>query len=128
MRKNFSKEEYIEYLQSNQWQAKRRLKAKQQNYTCQKCHKKILKGFNIHHITYKRFKKERLSDLMFLCEDCHKSFHKNRKTGEYKPTRSVGCPICKKGTSFRLQKCWHFISYKTFVCCNNCGKKIGYLK
>lgn len=67
--------DYHTYIQSEAWQMKRQMVAKLANYTCQRCHKVVLKGFHVHHLTYKRFGNEALSDLMFLCEDCHNKIH-----------------------------------------------------
>lgn len=69
------KKEYKAYLNSDEWKARRIAKAKQQNYTCERCGKIVPVGFHIHHKTYEHFKNEPLSDLMFLCEDCHKEVH-----------------------------------------------------
>lgn len=123
MKKKYNRAEYEEYLQSNQWQSKRRQKAEEQNYFCQKCHKKVLKGFHIHHLTYKRLKNERLSDLMFLCEDCHKTFHKTRKNGKNKPKNRIACPYCKSSL-FIIAKSG-IIFPKHYLYCNKCNKKIG---
>ncbi len=70
------RKKYLEYLKSDKWQEVRKAKAKEQNYTCERCHKVIKKGFHIHHKTYEHLGNEPLSDLMFLCEDCHKEIHK----------------------------------------------------
>ncbi len=66
---------YTEYLQSDEWQLKRLQKAKEQHYTCENCGKVVRYGFHIHHKTYKNLGNEPLSDLMFLCESCHKELH-----------------------------------------------------
>ena len=92
--------EYNEYLQSPEWKEKRRLKAEEQNYTCEICHKIVRKGFHVHHKTYSRFMNESLSDLMFLCEDCHMKLHKKReeqakKKHCKKKKSTVSCYTCK---------------------------------
>lgn len=92
--------EYTEYLQSPQWREKRKLKAEEQNYTCEICHKVVRKGFHVHHKTYRHFMDEPLSDLMFLCEDCHMKLHekRNKKSKKKKSTRKkldVSCSNCK---------------------------------
>lgn len=68
--KKFSKE-YYEYLNSPKWNFKRNQIAEKCNFRCQLCNKKILRGFHIHHLTYEHFGNEPLSDLMFLCPECH---------------------------------------------------------
>lgn len=74
MRKRYRKQ-YTEYLKSEKWAKIRQQKALEQNYTCEKCGKVVKKGFHIHHKTYERFTNEPLTDLMFLCKDCHNSLH-----------------------------------------------------
>ena len=72
----FNKEEYNQYLNGKKWRAKRLQVAKRAKFTCEKCLKVVKKGFHIHHLTYKRFGNEKLSDLVFLCKDCHEELHK----------------------------------------------------
>lgn len=69
------RERYEAYLKTPEWGAKRKQKAEEQNYTCERCGERILKGFHIHHKTYKRFGREPLKDLQFLCEYCHSIVH-----------------------------------------------------
>jgi len=66
---------YRNYLESNHW---KRIKNKKYNsnpklYKCSICGYR--KGLHLHHKTYKRIEKERLSDLVWLCEICHKNLH-----------------------------------------------------
>ena len=68
--------EYIEYIQSAEWRNKRLEKAKEQNYTCEICGKKIKTGFEVHHRTYINLGNEPLCDLAFLCKNCHTKIHK----------------------------------------------------
>jgi len=60
---------YNEYLNSEHWKNKRKAK-KLSNCIC---------GSNVrlelHHKTYKRVGQERLSDLVWLCHDCHEKAH-----------------------------------------------------
>lgn len=69
---------YESYLKTNEWKNKRIQKAEQQNYKCEICGKTVLSGYHIHHKTYKNFMNEPLSDLQFLCEDCHKEVHRKK--------------------------------------------------
>lgn len=75
MNKKEYRKNYEEYLQSKEWQEKRKHIAELHKYTCQVCGKVVLKGFHIHHKTYAHFKHELDSELMFLCEDCHTNIH-----------------------------------------------------
>lgn len=65
----FTSKEYQEiYLKSEHW-----CKIKERFYSlfksCQLCNKRG--KLNIHHLTYKRIGKEKTTDLIVLCEDCH---------------------------------------------------------
>lgn len=75
---------YREYLQSEKWKKKRQKVLKRDNFECQyrvwiffKCKSK--KKLQVHHKTYKRVFRERMSDLVTLCEKCHKKEHKKIK-------------------------------------------------
>lgn len=72
---NSRKIKYVEYLNSEKWHEKRKQKAIEQDYTCEKCGKVVLKGFHIHHKTYAHLGNEPLTDLQFLCANCHKDEH-----------------------------------------------------
>lgn len=71
-------DDYKEYLKSDEWQQKHIDKARQMNYTCEFCGKIVVKGFHIHHKTYKHIFNEPLSELQFLCEDCYEKKHKEK--------------------------------------------------
>ena len=73
-KKNKSKyASYKEYLSSPEWKAKRSKVLRRANYKCEIC--KVNKAWQVHHNTYKRKYKERLGDLIAVCEDCHKGEH-----------------------------------------------------
>lgn len=83
-------ETYDEYLATRHWRVLRVKVAKLRNYYCELCDKKIEVGYHIHHKTYKRLGDERLGDLMFLCENCHKEVHialRAKKNNLKKPKR-----------------------------------------
>lgn len=65
---------YSEYLQSDHWKGLRIKALKKSNFRCQLCNTKT-KVLNVHHNTYERRGEEELSDLIVLCEDCHKRHH-----------------------------------------------------
>lgn len=65
--------EYDEYLSSQEWKEKRELVFKNRWRACQKCNS--TSNLHIHHGTYVRVYKERLSDLYVLCKSCHDLFH-----------------------------------------------------
>lgn len=74
--KKWIQQNYEAYLKSEHWQDVRRrfresgLGRNPHCYTCGSSDK-----LNLHHKTYKRVGKERLTDLMYLCEDCHRVLH-----------------------------------------------------
>ena len=60
---------YQRYLKSESWHRKRQRKFNQVGRYCEVC--KSVHRIEVHHLTYERLGKERLSDLQVLCEDCH---------------------------------------------------------
>lgn len=70
-------QEYIDYLQSPEWDVKRRKRLRLDNYTCQGCGARDV-PLDVDHITYKRFGHERMSDLQSLCRPCHERKHGKR--------------------------------------------------
>ena len=64
---------YKKYLLSRAWKRKRDKVLKRANYKCQIC--KTRNAWQVHHKTYKRIFKERLSDLVAICGVCHQGEH-----------------------------------------------------
>lgn len=64
---------YREYLQSKRWGVIRSVVLKRANFICELC--TTDKAIQVHHITYKRIFKENFSDLVAICNDCHKRIH-----------------------------------------------------
>ena len=71
-RTRFSWGEYVNYLRSEKWKKKRYAKGFQVGFLCERCGQYSKASFEIHHKTYAHIFKEPLSDLMFLCPDCHR--------------------------------------------------------
>ena len=71
---------YRQYLGSKQWKSKRKRKLGCAGYACESCGVTHKKGvtLDVHHKTYKRVTKERMSDLQVLCRKCHKRKHGGR--------------------------------------------------
>jgi len=71
-----NKQEYQEYLQSPHW--KRCVYAMHQIRTedCELCSQPS-EEYHIHHMSYERIGNEQYSDLIKLCDKCHKYVHKN---------------------------------------------------
>ena len=68
---------YKSYLNSSHWKEKRKEFKKCYIRACVICGTN--ENIELHHITYKNIGKERLSDLCFLCRDCHESVHNKTK-------------------------------------------------
>lgn len=63
---------YNEYLDSEEWQVKRSLVLKRDNYRCYTCGNRAT---DVHHISYKNLGDEPLEDLVSLCRHCHERVH-----------------------------------------------------
>lgn len=73
-------QEYVEYLRSPAWRQLRQRALEAAGYRCQRCGiSKWSSVLEVHHLTYDRFKRERLSDLMVLCERCHQKADEERR-------------------------------------------------
>ena len=64
---------YTLYLESKQWAERRALAIHAANGKCQSCGGR--NSLNVHHRNYKRLGKERPTDLIVLCRDCHDILH-----------------------------------------------------
>jgi hypothetical protein len=73
--KEYRKLPYCEYLKTPHWQHIKIEVKKKYNNKCNKC--KSTKKLNVHHLTYANFGKEKLEDLVLLCEKCHTKVHCN---------------------------------------------------
>jgi len=60
---------YSGYIKSSAWYAKRDLKMRKSGYKCWWCGTSY--NLEVHHLTYERLGRERLSDLMVLCHKHH---------------------------------------------------------
>jgi HNH endonuclease len=63
---------YADYLASGHWQALRR-RYFATHHGCQECGRSV--RIALHHTTYQRLGAERLSDLIGLCDECHRAAH-----------------------------------------------------
>lgn len=62
--------EYNVYLQSGDWQARRRMVLERDNYLCQAC--RVARASQAHHLTYAHLFAEPLFDLIAVCDPCHR--------------------------------------------------------
>lgn len=67
---------YREYLQTPEWQEKRKSAMKRAGFRCQVCNAYGVR-LNVHHRTYERRGYENNHDLIVLCANCHQIFHDN---------------------------------------------------
>lgn len=71
---------YAEYLQTPEWKATRENAVRRARGCCQTC--SSTDRLNVHHRTYIRRGQEYSSDLIVLCEPCHKIFHDNGRLAD----------------------------------------------
>jgi hypothetical protein len=64
---------YQEYLETPEWQQRRKIMLKRAGYQCQVCGNGT--ELHTHHNTYKRRGAELATDLVVLCSGCHRLFH-----------------------------------------------------
>jgi len=108
---------YEEYLKTKHWTNIKKLMYKTFYYQCSACKKK--KDLAVHHLTYERVGEEKLSDLIYLCRDCHKSIHEGalenpfkyvrvkkekKKVKQYKKKKSTNKPSQKGVRTYKLNK------------------------
>lgn len=62
-----------EYLQSPEWESKREVILRRDNYTCQRC--QAASAAVVHHITYQNLCNEYDFELVALCRHCHDIIH-----------------------------------------------------
>lgn len=83
---------YDAYLKSDFWNTQRNRFLKSRCHCCS-----YTRELQLHHINYKRITRERASDLITLCRDCHIKAHELIKEGKAK--LSDAHKILEKGTS-----------------------------
>lgn len=65
--------DYDAYMQSDEWKSIREARLKKDNYRCHLCGG--TDNLVVHHLTYDRLGREKLSDLITLCSACHEKQH-----------------------------------------------------
>lgn len=78
---------YIEYLNSQHW---KNLRSKLIGVyrVCAKCGKQT-SNIQLHHLTYKRLGREKDSDLLPLCDSCHKGEHRKSKNNRNSTHKNI---------------------------------------
>lgn len=79
-RRELQRMPYAEYLRTPEWKATRDNAVKRARGCCQTC--SSADRLNVHHRTYIRRGHEYASDLIVLCEPCHRIFHENGRLAE----------------------------------------------
>jgi hypothetical protein len=75
------KENYLDYISSSQWERIRNAKIEEVGGICERCGvSKYSERLEVHHLHYKTFKHESLSDLQVLCHKCHEFAEIERQT------------------------------------------------
>lgn len=67
-------QDYADYLNTDHWQALTRKKRQAAGYKCEQCGCDD-ERLDTHHLTYERIGRERMEDLIVLCESCHREEH-----------------------------------------------------
>lgn len=67
---------YELYLQTREWQDRRKQHLKSAGYRCQVCNSSGV-VLDVHHRTYERRGNESYKDLIVLCRGCHDAFHRH---------------------------------------------------
>jgi len=79
--------DYNRYLKSDAWRLKRSAVMHRDGGRCacvvggKKCFSQV--GIQVHHLTYARFGNENLSDLITVCDSCHKAIHSKQGVKHY---------------------------------------------
>lgn len=71
--------DYNKYIQSHpHWQKVRKARFDFDEGRCVVCHKDLHgKPYQTHHLHYLRLGNERMRDVVTMCDDCHKAFHRS---------------------------------------------------
>lgn len=78
-RKRFS-DSYTSYILSDRWKIKRQSYFGRNGRICQACGSRS--NLVVHHLSYTNFMNEPLSDLLGVCQSCHREIHRlHRKSG-----------------------------------------------
>lgn len=71
--------DYNEYITKHpRWQKVRRTRFDFDGHQCVVCHRDLTgEPYQTHHLTYQRLGRERLRDVVTMCDSCHHTFHHN---------------------------------------------------
>ncbi len=72
---------YSDYLKGKHWQKVRaKYYATYKEKVCSMC--ESTKNLNLHHLRYTSLGKEKLTDIVLVCKDCHSLIHKELKASD----------------------------------------------
>lgn len=71
--------QYGEYIKKHpHWQKVRRARFEFDEKQCVVCHRDLTgEPYQTHHLSYQRLGRERLRDVVTMCDSCHHAFHRN---------------------------------------------------
>lgn len=70
------RKKHADYLKTDTWKTKRLKVLQRDRHHCRKCGTE--NDLEVHHLTYKRFGNEKLTDLITLCRNCHNKQHPDK--------------------------------------------------
>jgi 5-methylcytosine-specific restriction endonuclease McrA len=80
-------ERYRVYMESAEWEAKRRRVLGRAHYVCEGCGQR--KAEHVHHLDYSNFGNEFLWQLVAVCQECHERAHGRRIGRKKRSTPAV---------------------------------------
>lgn len=90
--------DYHAYIRSPEWQAvKQRYRASRLPQDCLRCGSS--ENIELHHRSYRRLGRERLSDIVPLCRDCHRRLHHARNDRRSVSLWGFAKRFVRKGTT-----------------------------
>ena len=78
--RHWKRESYKDYLQTKLWKTIRSRALKNADFSCQIC--KSTNRLQVHHNTYERLGSELNSDMIVVCDNCHRMIHGLDHKGE----------------------------------------------
>ncbi len=79
--------DYNIYMSSAEWRAKADSILERDKYLCQHC--LIAPATQVHHLSYKNFRREPDSDLLSLCKPCHDKIPNSHNNGWGTPSQEI---------------------------------------
>lgn len=74
LRVDLMRDDYVRYMASPEWHALRKKVFARSGGICEGCGERL--AVQVHHLHYRRFRKEMLFDLVAVCLECHEAIHR----------------------------------------------------